>query len=276
MRRSASPAATAQSGRECCSRSAAARMTARPLSGFFSRCITSDSEETTAPVSVCSISMPLPLERHRSPTPASTGTRRTSQVAMTPCSSIEASMMAEQVGPSSARAARGRGPGKREDDAAACPADMLGNRRGRGCGGVTDELGHRGDRCRSAARQSFVGLEDLRVQGISCSVDRWHAGDDEASHVLEPDHVLGRVASVGARLMPRRAEAVAPVPRPQRGGGHAQPSGDDGNREARGDVSGLHRHILRGDPPYRISSPVDRADSGVARHVDQPMQRFVW
>ncbi|CAB4740540.1 unannotated protein [freshwater metagenome] len=171
MRRSARPAATAQSGRECCSRSAAARITARPLSGFFKRCITSDSEETTAPVSVCSISMPLPLERHRSPTPARTGTSRTFHVAMTPCISIDASMIAEQVGPSSAKAARANPRDEAEAPGSAMTPPPPARPTSSGTGVRVDAAGWR----ISSVTEAIEGTAGLVAPSSTSSTSVWSA-----------------------------------------------------------------------------------------------------
>ena len=101
---------------------------------------------------------------------------------------------------------------------------------------MANQLGHRGDRGRRWAGRCRVDLEYFGMEGIAGRIDRRNARDHEPAHVLEADHVLGRVAAMGAGLMPGRAQAVAPIPRSQGGRCHPEAPSHGRHREARGNV----------------------------------------
>ena len=58
-----------------------------------------------------------------------------------------------------------------------------------------------------------VPREHFGAKRVTGRVDRGYSGDNEPAHVLKSDQVLGRVATMGTRLMGGWTEPVPAVPR---------------------------------------------------------------
>jgi hypothetical protein len=101
---SASAAASADSGRLCCSSGAQASSTGRPFRGSGA-VLTARSALPAVSASRCSTSTPSPVLAHRSPIATSTGQSSSVQVRTTPCSAIARSTATRIEAASSAIAA---------------------------------------------------------------------------------------------------------------------------------------------------------------------------
>ena len=87
----------------------------------------------------------------------------------------------------------------------------------------------------SCARDRLVAIESLELRDTGCLCGR-RTRQHESAHALQASDVGRRVATVGARGVLTRPQAVAAVPRAQGGGGHPEPTGNgrDGEPEAGG------------------------------------------
>ena len=119
---------------------------------------------------------------------------------------------------------------------------------------MSDEFSYRGHLCLRRLGCIPVSWKNLGVERIAGSVDRGNPCDDEPAHVLEANHVLRRVAPMGACLVTGWTEAVSAIPCAQRGGRDPEAARHRRNREAGSDSSGLHQHIVSAKAPNRISS----------------------
>ena len=188
---------------------------------------TARSADSAHSLSRCSTSTPDPVLRQRSPIPVRTGTSSVVPGrARRRCGRRRAPQQRVQASPSSAIAARaspraaGTGVAQRHHPAAPGPAGPPG-------GGSRLRGGSGGQRV-VGARQ--VGRAGRRRRGRR--VGRGDALHHQPAHQGQPGQVGGGVPPTGARLVRARAQAVPPVPGPQRPGRDPQPAGD--GRHAQG------------------------------------------
>ena len=219
---SASAAASAASGRLCCSSGAQASSTGRPLRGSGA-VLTARSALPAVSASRCSTSTPSPVAAHRSPTATSTGQSSSVQVGITPCSATARSTATRIEPASSAIAARA------SPRVSAVPPGSA-STRPPGPPGRTPSSGPSRPDGPGGGPSSVPGRRDL-VDREPGRVGRRHPVQHEPAHGLQPGDVGARVAPVCAGGMQGRAEPVAPVPGPQRRGRDAESPGHRGDGE---------------------------------------------
>ena len=104
--------------------------------------------------------------------------------------------------------------------------------------GLRLDIGRRDGR-RQLGDGSQHGIVEIDIAGRTSRLGGRDAGDDEAAHVLEPGEVRGGVAAVRAGAVLGRPDPVAAVPGAQGRGRHAHPPGHRGHGET-GALGGRH------------------------------------